>query len=57
MENANTEILEGYFGDYSPTTKAYRTQGGPDLLFREIATFLLDIKFLHPNPYPMPKNL
>ena len=44
-----------YFGEYSLNNKAYRTQGGEDLLFREVARVLLEYGFVHPRPPAMPK--
>ena len=36
--------------------KAYRTQGGQDPLFREIAKMLLEYGFVYPRPPAIPKN-
>ena len=37
-------------------SKAYRTQGGEDALFREVARVLHKYGFVHPCPPAMPKN-
>ena len=56
MEVPDADMLEPYFGEYSTSAKAYRTQGIPDALFRELVKFLLEIGCLHPKTYAMPKN-
>ena len=56
IENASTQILTEYFGEFSITSKAYRTQGDENLLFREVARVLLEYGFVHPRPLAMPKN-
>ena len=40
IDNPTPEQLRKYFGEYSLASKAYRTQGGEDALFREIARVL-----------------
>ena len=55
MECPSNEILLEYFGVYSLSSKAYQTQGGKDLLFREVARVLLEYGFVHPRPPAMPK--
>ena len=37
IENPSNQILFEYFGEYSISSKAYRTQGGQNLLFGEVA--------------------
>ena len=56
IENPSIEILTEYFGEYSLASKAYRTQGGEDPLFRKVARVLLEYGFVHPRPLAMPKN-
>ena len=56
VEIPPTETLEAYFGTYSVTGKAYRTYGGPDKAFGEIARVLMEYAFVHANPTSMPKN-
>ena len=56
VECPSNEILLEYFGVYSLSSKAYRTQGGPDLLFREVARVLLEYGFVHPRPPAMPNR-
>ena len=41
VESPSTETLIQYFGEYSLSSKAYRTQGGEDPLFWEVARVLL----------------
>ena len=49
-------ILRSYFIDYSPSAKAYKTEGGEDKLFQEVAKFLLEVAFVSPRFYCMPKQ-
>ena len=37
MESPSTEILMEYFDEYSLSSKVYKTHGGGDPLFREVA--------------------
>ena len=37
IENPSNQILFEYFSEYSISSKAYRTQGGQNLLFGEVA--------------------
>ena len=48
--------LKEYFGMYSISGKAYRTYGGPNKFFREIARILMEYAFAHTNPTSMPQN-
>ena len=56
METPSIEIVEEYLGNYSLVSKEYRTQGGKDQLFREIARVLLEYGFVYPRPLAIPKN-
>ena len=47
-------ILKDYFGLYSVSGKAYRTYGGPNMFFSEIARILTEYAFVHMNPTTMP---
>ena len=50
IENPSTEILTEYFGEYSLSSKVYRTQGGEDILFREVARVpKISSRFCHCN--------
>ena len=49
-------ILEAHFGEYSVLAKAYRTKGGPNKFFCNLACFLLEITYVHANAYGMPKK-
>ena len=40
MAPLKPEVLRLYFGKYSPSAKAYKTQGGEDELFQEVAKFI-----------------
>ena len=55
-ENPTLEQLRKYFGEYSLASKAYRTQGGEDTLFREIARVLHEFGHVYPRPPCMPQN-
>ena len=46
-------ILKDYFGLYSVSGKAYRTYGGPNRFFGEIARILMEYVFAHTNPTNM----
>ena len=56
METPSIEIVEEYLGNYSLVSKEYRTQGGKDQLFREIARVLLEYGFVYPRPPAILKN-
>ena len=55
VECPSNEILFEYFGEYSLSSKAYRTQGGQNLLFGEVARVLMEYGFVHPRPPAIPK--
>ena len=50
------DTLRSYFGEYSPSAKAFQTQGGEDEFFHEVAKFLLKVGFVSPRFYGMPKK-
>ena len=54
MEKLDPEVLWSYFGDYSPSSKEYQTQGGQDEFFHKVAKFLLEVAFISPRFYCMP---
>ena len=56
IDNPTPEQLTKYFGEYSLASKAYRTQGGEDGLFREIARVLHEFGHVYPRPPAMPRN-
>ena len=49
-------ILEDYFRTYSVSGKAYRTYGGPNKFFGDIAKILMEYAFAHTNPTSMPQK-
>ena len=55
IENPSNQILFEYFGEYSISSKAYRTQGGQNLLFGEVAQTMMEYGFVHPRPLAIPK--
>ena len=56
IDNPTSERLIKYFGEYSLASKGYRTQGGEDMLFREIARVLHEFGHVYPRPPVMPQN-
>ena len=50
------ETLRSYFGEYSPSAKAFQTMGGQDEFFHEVAKFMLEVAFVTPRFYSMPKK-
>ena len=56
MKKVSEEGLRSYFGEYSPSAKAYQTYGGRDESFHEVARFLLEIGFVNLRFYCMPKK-
>ena len=55
VECPSNQILFEYFGEYSLSSKAYRTQGEQNLSFGEVARVLLEYGFVHPRPPAIPK--
>ena len=47
--------LKEYFGEYSVSGKAYRTYGGSNKAFGELARILMEYAFVHTNPTSMPQ--
>ena len=39
MDALGANVLQSYFGEYSTSAKAYKTQGGNDEFFQEVAKF------------------
>ena len=56
VQKVTKEGLRSYFSEYSPSAKAYQTYGGRDEFFHEVARFLLEIAFVSPRFYCMPKK-
>ena len=56
IDNPTPEQLIRYFGEYSLASKGYQTQGGGDMLFREIARVLHEYSHVYPRPLVMPQN-
>ena len=50
------DVLRSYFEEYSPSAKAFQMQGGADEFFHEVARFLLEVGFVSPRFYCMPKK-
>ena len=48
MDTLEPEVLESYFEPYSPSAKSYRTFGGQDVFFHEVAKFLLEVACVKP---------
>ena len=56
VQKPSSEALRSYFGEYSPSAKAYQTYGGRDEFFHDVARFLLEVGFVSPRFYCMPKR-
>ena len=56
VQKLDKDVLRSYFGEYSPSAKAYQTQGGRDEFFHDVAKFLLEVGFISPRLYCMPKK-
>ena len=56
VEIPPSTTLKEYFGVYSISGKAYRTYGGSNKAFGEIARILMEYAFVHTNPTSMPQN-
>ena len=50
------ETLRSYFGEYSSSAKAFQMMGGQDEFFHEVAKFMLEVAFVTPRFYGMPKK-
>ena len=55
MDTLKADILQSYFSEYSPSLKAYETQGGDNLFFHDVVKFLLEVPCVSPHSYCMPK--
>ena len=49
MEKLKPEFLRSYFGAYSLSAKAYKSQGGLDEFFQEDTKFMLEGAFVSPR--------
>ena len=56
VKKVSEEGLCFYFSEYSPSAKAYQAYGGGDEFFHQVARFLLEIGFVSPRFYCMPKK-
>ena len=56
LQKMDKETLQSYFGEYSPSAKAFQTMGGHDEFFHEVAKFILEVAFVTPRFYGMPKK-
>ena len=48
VQEMDKDMLRSYFREYSPSAKAFQTQGGEDEFFHEVAKFLLEVGFVSP---------
>ena len=53
VQKMDKDTLRSYFGEYSPSAKAFQTLGGQDEFFHEGAKFLLEMGFVTPQFYGM----
>ena len=56
VQKMDKDLLRSYFGEYSPSAKAYQTQGGEDEFFHDVTKFMLEVAFVSPQFYCMPKK-
>ena len=56
VEIPPSTTLKEYFGAYSISGKAYRTYGGSNKAFGELARILMEYAFVHTNPTSMPQS-
>ena len=56
VQKMDKDVLRSYFGEYSPSMKAFQMQGGADEFFHEVAKILLEVAFVNPKFYCMPKK-
>jgi hypothetical protein len=56
VEMLDEAQLTEYIGEFSPTAKAFKMQGGPDECFREFAGFFGLYALLNLNAYSISKN-
>ena len=56
VQKMDKETLRSYFGEYSPSAKAFQTMGGQDEFFHEVAKFMLEVAFVTQRFYGMPKK-
>ena len=56
VQKMDKETLRSYFGEYSPSAKAFQTMGGHDEFFHEVAKFMLEVAFVTQRFYGMPKK-
>ena len=56
MDLLDGNVLESNFGEYSPSAKAYRTHGGKDVFFYDVANFLLEVAYVSRRQYCRPKQ-
>ena len=50
------DVLKSYFGEYSPSAKAYLKNRGEDVFFHDVAMFLLEVAFVSAQGYCIPKQ-
>ena len=56
VQKMDKDMLRSYFGECSPSEKAYQTQRGEDEFFHEVSKFTLEVTFVSPCFYCMPKT-
>ena len=50
------ERISAYYGEYSTTSKSYKTLGGQSDLFKEWSVLFMTVAFLHQNAHAMPRG-
>ena len=56
VQKMDKDVLRSYFGEYSPSAKAFQTQRAEDEFFHEVAKILLEVGFVSLRFYCMPKK-
>ena len=56
MDSLDDDVLESYFGKYSPFAKAYQMHGGKNVFFHDVVKCLLEVTCVSPRQYCMPKQ-
>ena len=56
VEMLTQSQIAAYYGDYSTTSKTYKTLGGQSELFKDWLVLFMRVALLHQNPYAMPRG-
>mgnify|MGYP000474008302 FL=1 len=56
MEMLSHERITAYYGDFSTTSKTYKTLGGQSELLKEFSVLFMTVALLHLNVHSMPRG-